>query len=167
MSKDNNALLRAIPSLDKLLRSKQGHEYVVQLGQANAASCLRFELEDLRRKILDSTTPFPDISEAVIFQRVEKKIHNESFTRLRPVFNLTGTILHTNLGRALLPATAIEAVRQVAQSASNVEYNLESGVRGDRDTHINKLICKLTGAEDATVVNNNAAAVMLQPPGVS
>ena len=161
MSKDNNALLRAIPSLDKLLRSKQGHEYVVQLGQANAASCLRFELEDLRRKILDSNTPFPDISEAVIFQRVEKKIYDESFTRLRPVFNLTGTILHTNLGRALLPATAIEAVRQVAQSASNVEYNLESGVRGDRDTHINKLICKLTGAEDATVVNNNAAAVML------
>jgi len=161
MSIDNYALLRAIPSLDKLLRSKQGQAYVEQLGQANATSCLRIELEELRQKILDSTTQFPDLSEAVIFQRVEKKIHDESFTRLRPVFNLTGTILHTNLGRALLPTAAIEAVRQVAQSASNVEYNLESGVRGDRDTHINKLICKLTGAEDATVVNNNAAAVML------
>ena len=161
MSEDNNALLRSIPSLDKLLCSKQGLAYVVQLGHANATSCLRFELEALRRKILDSDTPFPDLSEAVIFQRVEKKLRDQSLTRLRPVFNLTGTILHTNLGRALLPTAAIEAIQQVAQSASNVEYDLKKGVRGDRDTHINKLICKLTGAEDATVVNNNAAAVML------
>ena len=96
MSEDNNALLRSIPSLDKLLCSKQGLAYVVQLGHANATSCLRFELEALRRKILDSDTPFPDLSEAVIFQRVEKKLRDQSLTRLRPVFNLTGTILHTN-----------------------------------------------------------------------
>ena len=161
MTLANIGLLRAIPSLDKLLRSKQGQAFVTQLGHLNATNYLRSELEDLRRKILDSNTSLPDISEEVIFQRLQKNLHDQSLTRLRPVFNLTGTILHTNLGRALLPTAAIEAVRQVAQSASNVEYDLQQGERGDRDTHVNKLICKLTGAEDATVVNNNAAAVML------
>ena len=151
--------LRGLPSVDRVLRETPdlsahwGHECVV--------AAIRATLEQVRTDKEDfAASDKSDLLKQVI-SMVKTRLEQESRSSLASVFNLTGTVLHTNLGRASLPDEALEAVQAVARSPSNLEYDLENGVRGDRDDHVEGLLCRLCGVEAATVVNNNAAAVLL------
>lgn len=146
--------LARLPSVDRVLRwpvlaalaADHGRALVLDAARAALAACRAegrvYSDEDLT---------------ADIARRVQADIA----PGLRQVLNLTGTVLHTNLGRAPLPQEAIDAMVLVASGASNLEYDLVTGKRGDRDSHLEDWLCRLTGAEAATVVNNNAAAVLL------
>ena len=146
--------LAALPAVDALLRHPDTACLLSAYGRAAVTKSIREILAELRasRTVLD---------ELAILEGVSRKLAKASVASLRPVFNLTGTVLHTNLGRALLPEESIEAMAAVARSAASLEYDLDEGKRGERDGHVEKLVCELAGAEAAAVVNNNAAAVLL------
>jgi L-seryl-tRNA(Ser) seleniumtransferase len=150
--------LRALPSVDVLLRTAQVGALIARHGRAVVTDAVRGVLANARVEI---TTNGVEISHDVLLDRVAAEVETRTTASLRRVFNLTGTILHTNLGRAPLPRDAIEAVVAAASEPSNIEFDLDTGTRGDRDAHVEALLCRLTGAEAATVVNNNAAAVLL------
>jgi L-seryl-tRNA(Ser) seleniumtransferase len=152
-----NALAR-LPSVDRLLNAAAGRQLIEAHGRAATTEAIRATLDNWRDRIRDSQTP--PAPQALLAEAAER-LADDARPALRPVFNLTGTVLHTNLGRAVLPEAAVRAVADIARSPSNLEYDLDAGRRGDRDTHLEEQICRLTGAEAATVVNNNAAAVML------
>ncbi|MFT5132800.1 MAG: L-seryl-tRNA(Ser) seleniumtransferase [Gammaproteobacteria bacterium] len=151
--------LRTLPSVDLVLRELS--ELIDQWGHQRVANAVRLELNSLRETITSGLQTSQQSYLLQITDAVAASLTATNKSSLLPVFNLTGTVLHTNLGRAVLPESALDAVLRVSKSASNLEYDLEEGSRGDRDTHVDKLICELTGAEAATVVNNNAAAVLL------
>ncbi|MBE6068939.1 MAG: L-seryl-tRNA(Sec) selenium transferase [Clostridium lundense] len=156
---DKNALLRKLPKIDEVLKEDK-------LSYALNNSCRIIGLE-AARKVIDSyrekilKKEIEDYSKEEIIEEILKEINKKSLSNLRKVINATGVIIHTNLGRSILCKEAIKNVMNVSESYSNLEYNLEKGSRGTRYEHIEELITKLTGAEAALVVNNNAAAVML------
>ncbi|WP_043817796.1 L-seryl-tRNA(Sec) selenium transferase, partial [Rubrivivax gelatinosus] len=118
-------------------------------------------LQRLRERLLAGDAPEAELALPAIAAAVAATLAAEDQPRLRAVFNCTGTVLHTNLGRALLPDAAVQAVVQALTAPANLEYDLATGGRGDRDDVVDDLLRELTGAEAATVVNNNAAAVLL------
>ncbi|SDO87133.1 L-seryl-tRNA(Sec) selenium transferase [Phyllobacterium sp. YR620] len=155
---DTNSSLRALPSVDQLLRSELAVAAIERFGRPAVTEVLRDTVADLRRKVLQG---HPIQASEIILDNLVASLEERQRTTLRPLYNLTGTVLHTNLGRALLAETAIDAAVAAMRSAVSLEYDLDSGKRGERDDHLRALICELTGAENATVVNNNAAAVLL------
>jgi len=151
----------AIPSLDRLLNQPALEELLAHHGRTQVTSALRAHLDDLRRAALSGSLNPASLGDDRVAAALEQKLGGARKPHLRPVFNLTGTVLHTNLGRAVLPEEAVLAVTQAMSTPVNLEYDLDSGRRGERDTVVEQLLCELTGAEAATVVNNNAAAVLL------
>jgi L-seryl-tRNA(Ser) seleniumtransferase len=152
--------LSDLPSVDRVLRLEGTQALVRDRGRARVTDAVRQVLSGLRSEQQTSAAREP-VTEAALLERVRVCLDDQARGALRPVFNLTGTVLHTNLGRAPLPEEAVDAMIAAARRPVNVEFDLERGRRGDRDDHLEPLICRLTGAEAATVVNNNAAAVLL------
>lgn len=162
--------LREIPSVDEVLGRPRLSALFEAVGRSTVTEATRRVLSDMRGALLDEAKrksaagessllipPTLDLLEQMIAGVVESRLAPS----LRHVINATGVILHTNLGRAPIPSGAIAAIKETAAHYSNLEYDIEEGERGKRDVHTSELLCALTGAEAAIVVNNNAAAVFL------
>ncbi|WP_275076018.1 L-seryl-tRNA(Sec) selenium transferase [Providencia rettgeri] len=159
MVEANLALYRQLPSVDKLLQLDEVQILVEQSGLHWVTACLR-EMQEQARECISRQGKLPDWHTDWLKELAKR--HDElGQSALKNVFNLTGTVLHTNLGRAVMSKTAIDAVSKVMSSPVTLEYSLDGAMRGHRDRAIADLLCELTGAEDACIVNNNAAAVLL------
>ena len=150
--------LRQIPSVDALLRHADIKVLRQEFGDALVVETLREKLTDFRNTYKSTSSIF-SIPEFV--KQVTTSLQEKTQITLQPVINATGVILHTNLGRAVLPDSAINRLEQISGGYSTLEFNVESGGRGARSVHAHDILVRLTGAEDALVVNNNAAAVLL------
>ncbi len=163
----NPELFRLLPSVDELLRHPQIEALTHANGHATVVSAARAALESLRAPILRGETDETQLREQIerLPQLVEQRLQQSLEYSLRPVINATGVILHTNLGRAPLAAIALEHAAEVAGGYSNLEFDLETGERGKRDLHADRLLSRLLGGSGrelaSLVVNNNAAAVLL------
>jgi L-seryl-tRNA(Ser) seleniumtransferase len=150
---------RALPSVDQLLQSDIGQTLIAEHGRTAVTTAARAWLDAARVAIRDGASGddqaarLPDLLAADLAQAAR--------STLRPMLNLSGTVLHTNLGRAILAPEAIEAARKAMAAPLPLEFDLDGGGRGQRDDHLRGLLRELTGAEDATIVNNNAAAVLI------
>lgn len=152
------AALSQLPAVDRLLAHPRLAAAVAAYGQTLVKRAVQAELAECRDRLRAGGTA-PALESLVA--AVEARVRRAVAPRLRAVFNLTGTVIHTNLGRALLADEAIDAVAAAMRGYAALEYDLEAGGRGDRDDVVAGLLRDLTGAEAATVVNNNAAAVLL------
>lgn len=155
----NKDLLRKLPKVDELLKEDMVRESLKNIMRPIVIEALRETVEEFRNNILNNS--ISEFTTSNILESFEKLVEKKNSPNLKKVINATGVVLHTNLGRALLSKGAVKNIAACADSYSNLEYNLESGERGSRYSHIEDLIKKITGAEAAMVVNNNAAAVML------
>jgi L-seryl-tRNA(Ser) seleniumtransferase len=151
---------QALPSVDRLLRADGVAALVDRFGRTSVVAAARALLARERDGLAAGTSP-GDSTLTGLSVRLGAELERSLASRMRRVINLTGTVIHTNLGRALLPAEAVQAVVEAMTSPGNLEYDIESGKRGDRDDIVAPILAELTGCESATVVNNNAAAVLL------
>src|SRR5881394_4659318 len=168
VSAEQSELLRQIPSVDELLAQPRLAQLTKRVDRNLVVEVARTVLDDLRGRIIGQTATaiLAEISpvacdRSALEERITTLVERILASSLQPVINATGVILHTNLGRAPLPESAVEEFRWAATQYSNLEYDLEAGARGKRDVHTAELLTRLTGGEAAIVVNNCAAAVLV------
>lgn len=184
--KDIKRVYRAIPQVNELLLTEEAERMMAEFGRTQVVEQIRRGLEDYRNwismvvsteavteAVTEATAGMPSIYDVLglpirrtevsnlILQKVSQALRNNRQEGLKRVINATGIVLHTNLGRAPLPETSINAMKETAAGYSNLEYDLKTGERGSRHSHIEPVLREITGAPSAIVVNNNAAAVFL------
>ncbi len=160
ISSENQSRLRLLPPIHALLETEAARVLLAQYPRRAVREAVRLGLHEIRRRLLGGET-VPPFCEANFFQALTLCLQTCDAHRLQRVINATGIIIHTNLGRAPLAESAVQAVTEAARSYSNLEMDLVSGKRGGRGGQIETLLQRLTGAEASLVVNNNAAAVLL------
>lgn len=157
-------LLRKLPSVDVLMKTEKVKTLIEKYSRNLVTNAVRSVLDELRSEIRKAgVNSFPEarLSSVNVFKRVEKVLQETFSSSLNRAINATGVILHTGLGRAVLSEDAREAIHRASDGYCTLAIDIETGRRGHRDVHLEDLICELTGAEAATVANNNAAATML------
>jgi len=157
-------LLRQLPSVDEVLKDDRVKIWLGTHPRILVLDAIRVALDRKRKAVIDrpgKTSPDVDLSVSAVLNSAETILSKLSEPSLCPLINATGVVVHTNLGRSLLSEAAINRVIEVNRSYSNLEYDIQAGERGKRYTHIEGILNRLTGAESATAVNNNAAAVLL------
>lgn len=160
MSLSQQDALRSLPSVHLLLNQPTIQTYIEQYSRTLVTHIVQDTLSEIRIHYRQSAQP-QTLAMDQIVERIEQALKRWQRLQLKPVINVTGIVLHTNLGRAVLSPKAVRHIQAVAANYSNLEYDLERGERGSRHDHVERLLCRLTGAEAAMVVNNNAAAVWL------
>ena len=159
MTTDTRSLYSQLPATDRLLRDPAFARLLDAHGHSQVVEQLR-QMQDEARLCIREQQTLPAWS-ADWSQETQRRLSRDAQSALRPVINLTGTVLHTNLGRAQQAQAAIDAVTQAMRDPVTLEYDLDGAGRGHRDRALADLLCRITGAEDACIVNNNAAAVLL------
>jgi len=160
--KPGRPIQAAIPSVDRILALAPVAAMIAEHGREAVVGAVREEVGGLRALLgAHAEGALAQTAADHIAARVAARLEAAAAASMKPVFNLTGTILHTNLGRAVLPREAVQAIAAAATHAVNLEFDLQAGKRDDRDRHLQSALIRMTGAEKATVVNNNAAAVLL------
>lgn len=150
----------AIPAVDALLKTPAFIALAQEFGRPLVLDCLRNMLAEQRKRLAsERSAACPD--DETLGEECRQRLAAAARPSLRPVFNLTGTVLHTNLGRAIYPAEAVAAATRAMTRPVNLEYDIDGAGRGERDSHVEERLLRLTGAEAAVIVNNNAAAVYL------
>ncbi len=157
----NKKLLRELPKVDELLADRRVVDQTAGISRQIVVTAIRAVIEQTRQSILNGTLQTERLDRDALIERVLAHASGANQMQLRPVINATGVVLHTNLGRAPLARGIVEKLSAVAAGYNTLEYDVASGGRGSRYSHVESLICQITGAEAALVVNNNAAAMML------
>jgi len=156
---EKQKLLTTLPSVDEILRSNQGVQWLNVYPRRYVIQAIREVIDSRRKEILKGF--ISDISEESMMAEIVNTMEKLSSYSLIPLINATGIVIHTNLGRSILSEKSLENIKKVSGSFSNLEYDLKAGKRGKRYTHVIRVLKEVTGAEDALIVNNNAAAVFL------
>ncbi|HKJ69962.1 MAG TPA: L-seryl-tRNA(Sec) selenium transferase, partial [bacterium] len=159
---NKSSLLRNLPSVDKVLSTVRDRDYA--LPETFVVSQIRETIDSFRQQILTGSPPEiddPEAMEELVVNEVDRRCRDRIGRMVQPLINATGIVLHTGLGRAPLSDLSRDAMTRAAYGYTNLEFDLPSGTRGERNDHIEDLLRALTGAESALMVNNNAAAVFL------